>query len=219
LFGVDPGKTDYYGVTIPKDSQYEIGASEYVSNVASTPTPSGSTTPTPTSTPTPLPTSSGAQTTSFIPIADAYVRSDTPTTNYGTNSSLTVVGGSLVRITYVRFDLSSLAGKHISSAKFRMYVNNDSNGTFSVKPVSTDTWSETSVTYSNRPALGSAFSSFAPGSISSGWVEADVSAGIVGKEGQVFSLGIDGTSSDTYGFYSRNYSTTSQRPQLVVVYQ
>jgi hypothetical protein len=33
------------------------------------------------------------------------------------------------------------------------------------------------------------------------------------------TFGIDGTSSDTYGFYSRNDSTTSQRPQLVVVYQ
>ena len=219
LFGVNPGRTDYYDVTTPKDSQYEIGASEYTSTVTPTPTPTRATTPTPASTPTPVPTSSGAQTTSFIPVADTYVRSDTPTTNYGTNSSLSVVGGSLVRITYLKFDLSSLAGKRISSAKLRMYVNNSSNGTFSLKTISTDTWSESTMTYSNRPALGSAFSSFAPGSIGSGWVEVGVSSAIVGKEGKVFSFGIDGTSSDTYGFYSGNYSTTSQRPQLMVVYQ
>jgi len=233
VFGTSPGNADFYGAAIPQGGGYDVGAAEYSTSLAqtspptSTPVPTNAPTPTPTSPAAPTPTAppaptamaTGSQVVVFIPIADCYVRSDTPSTNYGTNSSLTVVGGSLVRISYLKFDLTPLAGRHITSAVFRMYVNNSSAGSFSIKATSTDSWSETGVTYSNRPALGSAFGGFTPGSVSSGWVETDVSSGAFGREGQLFSFAIDGTSGDTYGFDSRNSSTASQVPQLVVSYQ
>jgi hypothetical protein len=100
--------------------------------------------------------------------ADAYVQSSTPSTNYGTATGMLVkpsVNGSADRVGYVRFDLSALAGKSVSSATLTTEsVVSDSTTSPSTVRVdahtATGSWTETGVTYGNRPTLGATVGSF-----------------------------------------------------------
>lgn len=95
-----------------------------------TPTPTSTSTSTPTNTPTSTPTNTPTATATPIsilltPIADAYIRSDTPTINYGSAPTL-FVGTQFVTMTarsLYRFDLSSIpAGATIVTATFQSFA-------------------------------------------------------------------------------------------------
>ena len=100
--------------------------------------------------------------------ADAYVQSSTASTNYGTATGMLVkpvVSGSPDRVGYVRFDLSALAGKTVRSAVLNAEsVISDSPTSPSTVRIdahtATGSWTETGVTYANRPALGPNVGSF-----------------------------------------------------------
>ena len=61
-------------------------------------------------------------TNTLTPVADAYVDSSAPTTNFGTNARL-VADASPVRESLLRFDLSSLSGP-VQEARLRIHVAN-----------------------------------------------------------------------------------------------
>ncbi len=181
-----------------------------VSSGAPTPTPtaaSGTPTPTRTRTPTPTatpPPSTGGATVSLIPAADATVRADSPSTNYGGANTLSS-DGSPVMAAYMKFDLTSLGSASVKTATLRTMVTNGSSGTQALKLASDTTWGESTITYSNRPALGAAFKTFGGGAQGS-WVAVDVTTGLAGRAGQLITLGVDSTSSDGYYFFSRENS-------------
>jgi len=166
------------------------------------------------------PTESKASSTTvtLTSIADTYVDGNNSGTNYGGLSRMEV-DGSPVKIAYIKFDISSLAGKNITSAKLRIRGNADtsagSNGTQNVKVTSTTSWSESLMTYSNRPTSSSAIatiSGFAP----STWSSAIVTGAVQSKIGQsTISFTIDSGSGDNIIFYSRQADSD---PQLVVTY-
>jgi hypothetical protein len=228
-FSINPGSRDYYGTSIPQNSSYDIGAHEYTSSatppVSPPPpsaTPSPTRTPTPTQTPTNTPPPTGTSgTVTLLPIADTFVRSDSPNNNYGTNTSLSVAGGGIIRIAYMKFNLNlaSLVGKNIQSAKLRLYNTNGTNGVQVVSANTTTTWTESTITYTNRPAMGTTVATFVPGTATSNWVEVDITSGISGKQGQTVSFGISSTESDSFSYNSKEISTTSLRPVLVVITQ
>ena len=94
---------------------------------------------------------------------DAYVNSAYPSTNFGGLTNLYVGSGGTALI---QFDLSSLpagtTASQIGKATLKLYVNRvNSSGTVTVLPI-TSTWSESSVTYSTIPTLGSAIAAFTP---------------------------------------------------------
>jgi hypothetical protein len=228
LFSVNPGPRDYYGFSLPQGSSYDIGAHEFSTNATPVPTstptatPVATTAPTAAPTGTPLPTtastpqpSGSASTVSLLPAADTYVRSDSPTRNYGLATNVSVAGGGIVRITYLKFDLSNLAGQ-IKSAKLRMYNTNGTDGLQVISHTATNTWTETGITYDTRPAQGGTITSFVPGELESTWVEANLTSGLVGKEGQVVSLGMTSTDSDSFSFNTKEFTTDSLRPRLVI---
>jgi hypothetical protein len=87
---------------------------------------------------------------------DSYTASSSPTQNYGTQSSLTVIGPGVNA--YIRFDLtalpSGLTASNISKATIRLYLNGVTTaGTFDVYLV-TGAWTESTITYNNAPTLG-----------------------------------------------------------------
>jgi len=103
--------------------------------------------------------------TSFvIPIADSYVRSGTYAgTNYGTDSTILTKKstGSANRITYVRFSLSGVPSSS-GSIMLRLYGRNNGSGynaTDTVYAVSDTNWTETGITYNNKPATGATLGS------------------------------------------------------------
>ncbi|MGH8245781.1 MAG: DUF7594 domain-containing protein, partial [Gammaproteobacteria bacterium] len=87
----------------------------------------------------------------FNPTDDAYVAGDLPANNFGTAVALQS-DASPIRHTYLKFELQSLAGQSVLSAKLRMWVTNGSGGLQSIKAVSDNTWSEGTLDYSNAPA-------------------------------------------------------------------
>ena len=100
-------------------------------------------------------------------VADSYVSQGLSTTNYGTAMSLLVKNsssGSTTRWAYLKFDLSSITGS-ITSATFSLYGNsaNTSADSDTIYGVSDTTWTETGITWANKPAVGSSISSTSGG--------------------------------------------------------
>jgi hypothetical protein len=168
----------------------------------------------PTATPTP-----GSGTTTLKSTQDAWVDGGNRTTNYGTDKSL-AVRGTNPKIAYVKFDLSSLAGKTVKSAKLRMRICTTdstcgSGGTQNIKVVNGD-WTENGINYSNRPTTGGTIATM-PGGSNGTWLSADVTASVAGKAGSFISFVFDQTSEDGVYFDSKE-NGSSIAPQLVVTY-
>lgn len=90
-------------------------------------------------------------------IADSYVQQTTPTTNYGTSTSLvTKNDAAITRYTYLKFDMSGCAGSIVSGT---LWLNMAAHGTLdmpvAVYACSNTSWIESgtgSITWNNRPA-------------------------------------------------------------------
>jgi hypothetical protein len=153
-------------------------------------------------------------TSTLLPVADAYVESSTPSTNYGTSVRL-VADASPTRHTFMRFDLSGVAGP-LQSARLRIHVSNttdagSANGG-TVARVTETAWTESTVTYYNRPAgWGTTVASI--GSVSRNtWVEVPVTQAVA--LGGVMTIGI--RSSNTDGAYYDSRQSGATAPQLIV---
>lgn len=180
------------------------------------PSPSALPSPSPSSSPSssPVPTPAPGQVISLNPAADAHVRGDKPNFNYGSRSKLEV-DGSPIKISYMKFDLSPLAGKTVISAKLRLKVAGSSSSTQIIKEVFDTAWSETGVTYNNRPSLGLAVSSMTSSSVGT-WQEVDITSSVSGKVGQLYALGIDSSGNNGVDFNSKE--APADKPVLVVEY-
>ncbi len=94
----------------------------------------------------------------LLPQADAYVDSANPSSNYGTLGNLQVMTyRSTTWDSYLRFDLSSLPpGAVITDATFSIIFYNGfaygGDGNHYLFFVPDDTWTETGITWNNRPA-------------------------------------------------------------------
>ena len=127
---------------------------------------------------------------------DSYVASGYPSTNYGSASELGI-DGSPIEIGYLKFDLSAYAGRPLQGASLQLRVGSSgSTGTQNVKLVSNDSWTESTVTYGNRPALGASLGSVGPTSVNTNYTVALSATGIAPELGGTLSLGIDSSSTD-----------------------
>ncbi|MDI1460617.1 DNRLRE domain-containing protein [Catellatospora sp. KI3] len=154
-----------------------------------------------------------AAVTTFTPVADTYVQSDTATTNYGTATELDV-DSSPTRRLFLRFTVSGVSGT-VTTAKLRLRHSSsnsgsDNGGTF--KAMSNTTWSETGTTWNNQPALDGATLGTLGSVSANSWYEVDVTALVTGNG--TFSIGASSTSSD--GAYWDSRESGADSPQLVV---
>jgi len=148
--------------------------------------------------------------------ADSYVRSTSTGTNYGTATTLLADGNdaNATLQTYVRFTIPNVSG--ISNVKLRLRVTNAASGSstkfYEVRQVASTTWSETGLTWGNKPALGAVLTTFQ--SASSGtWLEVDVTS--LATPGAAVSLAIvPNNIVDGVDFSSKE--ATSNRPQVVI---
>ncbi|HSW89367.1 MAG TPA: DNRLRE domain-containing protein [Patescibacteria group bacterium] len=188
-----------------------------------TDTPISTPTPTPTPTATPLPTATptppSGGTITLNAVADSYVDSSNPTVNYGTATAL-YVDGSPFKITYLKFDLGSLARKTITQASLKVMTTNGSASgspdTQVVKLVSDASWLETLLNYSNRPALTNVLGSVGNTTFNTLYsINLDI-VPIQPYVGSLFSVATDSTGGDAMYFNSKE---TTSPPQLVISYQ
>ncbi len=161
--------------------------------------------------------SSSGQTLSsatFNPTDDAHVSDENRSGNFGASLTLEV-DGSPENIAYMKFDLTSLGGKAIVSAKLRIRITDSSGSEQNIKLVEDSAWSEDEITYNNRPEPLTLLNSI-EGSVAGSWVEVDVTYGAKPKAGQFFSIAFDTTENDKLGFGSKEMGDGI--PELIVEY-
>jgi hypothetical protein len=167
-----------------------------------------------------------ALTTTIAPAADAYVRDGTNAgANFGTATTLQVktqnTSGN-TRWAYLRFSLTGVSGT-VSSAKLRLHGSRPSTNSTpdSAFAVSSNSWSETGITWNNKPALGAKQGSGVVVGTTVQYYEWDVAAFVASQKaaGQTaVSLAVKMDADVTISpdsFSSRE--AASNRPQLVVV--
>ena len=143
-------------------SAIDVGAYE-LAGTASAPSPApSSTSPAPSSSspPPPPPPSPSGTTLTLAPLADSYVEASSASTNFGSATVLFAAANSTLWYnddSYLKFDVS--AASTVTSAKLRIRaaLTATSGGalTLAVYPVADTSWTESGLTYANRPALGS----------------------------------------------------------------
>jgi hypothetical protein len=148
----------------------------------------------------------------FTPVADTYINQSTPSTNYGGSTQVRIDGSPLV-YSYLRFNLSGLAGRTITKAVFQIYANSNLNGGYQVHLVDDNTWGENTITYANAPSFGSILA--ASGTINSGqWIQVDITFLITG-DGPI-SLALTDPTVTAVSLASREAKSTP--PQLIITF-
>jgi glycoprotein endo-alpha-1,2-mannosidase len=144
----------------------------------------------------------------YVPVADAYVRSDAPSSNFGTASSLRVDGSPPVR-SYLRFSIGSLPGP-VAKATLRIYPNSSQRTGVTASSVASTSWSETGITYANAPAIGTRRGS--SGAVAAGtWTSVDVTNAVRGSG--LVSFALTTASTTAVSLASRE---AANKPQLVI---
>jgi hypothetical protein len=148
----------------------------------------------------------------FVPVADSYVNSANPSTNYGASVSLRVdaATASIMR-SYLRFTVSGLGAAAVQSAVLRIYANSANSAGFSVLALADNTWGETTITFSNAPVPGSTINSSAAFGAGT-WVQVDISS-YIQAEG-TYNLVLTTTSTTNTNLASRE--SGADAPQLII---
>jgi hypothetical protein len=156
-------------------------------------------------------TTAGSQAgpTTFVAVADALVKSSSPSTNYGSDAELRVRAPTPEYRSFVRFDVSGLQGS-VGSATLRLFAvdgSTDGGQLFSAG----NGWSESTLTWSNAPSIsGGALGAAGPITAAT-WIEYDVTA-IVSGDGSI-GFALASTSTDS-AYYSAREGTNP--PELVI---
>jgi hypothetical protein len=147
----------------------------------------------------------------FTPVADTYVNSASPGTNYGSATSMRMDGSPDVHA-YLRFTVAGLSGT-ITQVRLLLYANNSDSKGIQAWAVADNSWGELTTNYSNAPALGSSLvtsDTFASGA----WVSLDVMSYVSGNG--TYSFGVTNLSSTAFSVASREAGANA--PQLAITY-
>ena len=151
-----------------------------------------------------------AVTLTFTPAADAFVDAAQASSNFGTSAILRTYVSPEQR-SYLRFNVTGLGGQTITRATLRLYANGSSAAGYTVSGVGDTGWSETGITYNNKPALGALLDTH--GAHSYGvYTQVTITPYITGDG--LFSLAVTTTSTKAISYPSREAG--SNRPQLVL---
>jgi 3-phytase len=143
--------------------------------------------------------------------ADARVEQASPNSNFGTSSTLDA-DGSPAEESYARFAVSGVTGT-VTKAVLRFHVTNASVDGPAVY-LAANEWTERAITWNNRPARTGAVVADR-GAISAGvFADYDVTAAVRGNGTYTFNLASSSTDGST--FRSREDSSSTRRPQLVL---
>lgn len=147
--------------------------------------------------------------------ADAYIVRASSTTNRGTLTKV-VVDSMPVSRTFLRFVVSGIGNRTVTSVKLRLWALETSNLGGRVHRLADQSWGETTLTWANAPAYDSAVLGTFGSIIGSGWQELDVT-GVISGDG-TYSLVLDSPSTDAISYASREVGT-AQAPRLVITAQ
>lgn len=168
----------------------------------------------------------GTEETELPAAADAHVQLGMPDENY--NSTVLWMknagsGNSVNREIFMRFNLSSLAGRSVHEAELRMHSSEpDTAATAQTHFVADDTWTETGITWNTRPAVSSLLQTWA---LSPDYVQrldlTPRTAAEAAGDGQMslrHSIVSQTTSATIFRYASREASNPALRPALRVLH-
>ena len=147
-------------------------------------------------------------TSTFNPVADAWVSTAHPDTNYGGQPTLRTRGIPKIR-SYLRFDLHGLSGQ-VARATLHLWARTASPAGYHVHPVSDTGWDESKLVSRNAPAYGTATAASGPVAANA-WTTADVTRFVPG--GGPVSFALTGTGAQNGTYDSRE---GVRKPELVV---
>ena len=151
----------------------------------------------------------------FDVTADARVEEGAPDTNFGTSQKLRATNSSPKFETYFKFNLTGITGT-VQAAKLKVFDSNDASNNGPAVYQAGNSWTETGITWANRPArIGTASDNKVQIPIGT-WVEYDVVPLVAGNGEVTFVL--VGDSTDGANFASKEYTDPSKKAQLEVTY-
>ncbi len=149
----------------------------------------------------------------FTATDDAFVRADDPTKNFG-GSTRVEIDGSPVKEGLLKFSLSGLAGRTITSATLQLFVRDSSDRGGRFFATLGSAWNEATVTWNTAPAASGLLIADL-GRVSSGeWVDIDLSALVV-RDGPL-SLRVRAASDNAVHYASREHQGGQFAPRLIV---
>lgn len=146
----------------------------------------------------------------LTPIADTYVDIRYQNSNFG-SARISKVDNSPREESYLKFQRGDLNGI-VTSAKLRVYVTNPSISGGSVAKMSNVNWSESTITYNNRPAIDGVVLSTLKQVNQGQWYEFDVTKAVTGNT--ILSFGMTSNNSDGVDYASREDIVRS--PRLII---
>jgi acid phosphatase type 7 len=145
----------------------------------------------------------------FKPVADTYVSSATPRSNFGSLRVLRV-DGTPEETAYLRFNLTRISGE-ITSVTLLLHAMTATRAGFAVRRVTRDVWRERRLTYLTAPQPSSRYTASKP--VRRGvWSAIDVTPFVEDGDGEV-SLALTTRAARRLSFGSRE---SSHGPRLVV---
>jgi parallel beta-helix repeat protein len=145
--------------------------------------------------------------TALTAIEDAYVDASFPNSNFGSATLLNTDGTPRVT-TYLKFNVSGLPTP--PSAALRVFTTTFNDTPFEVRTVADTSWSESTITAQNAPAVGDIVAASGPVK-SNTWITLNVSSALTGDG--VVALALTTAGSKAVTIHSRE---GTNRPQLVI---
>ena len=146
----------------------------------------------------------------FTPVADAYVNSSKPSTNYGNGIRLRAEDAPVLK-TYLRFAGGNISGQ-VTRATLWLYAITGSNTGYGVHTVTDNSWQESGITFASAPSISATPIGSAKGYVSGTWTTVDVTSA-VSATGSA-NLALTTTSANALAMGSRE--SGSKSPVLVV---
>jgi chitodextrinase len=183
---------------------YQVVAADAVGNAS------------PASDPFPVTTPAPVQVLTIPVTQDAHVNANKPNVNTG-NATPFLVGTSPQIRAYLRFAVSGVGGRTVLGAQLRLYTSNGSPDGGSFFGTDGKAWTETGLTWNNKPGLvGSAVAS-AGAATAGSFKQVNVTPLVTG-DGTV-DIGVTSASTDQVGYASKQATNASRRPVLLVTVQ
>jgi glucose/arabinose dehydrogenase len=145
---------------------------------------------------------------SVAPIADAYIRWNKTTQNFGSATSLLVRSGQYR--TYLKFTVSGLSGP-AQNARLRLWVTGASTSAGSVYALTNTSWTETGITWANAPPITGTALAVGGAATAGTWLELNLGTAITGNG--TYTFAISGGNTDQAAYSSRE---TTNSPSLVI---
>jgi len=162
-------------------------------------------------------------TSTLYPSDDTYVLNSQSTKNF--NGANLVFQANTINDNwpFLKFNMTSASGTTVTTAKLRLYWGGTSTSyPAKVYSCSTDTWTESTLKWSNKPAIGTVQANFTINP-TAGWHEIDltsyVNAEFAGDKIVTFVIRDDQYQNKMAQAYSKETGGTDYKPQLVVITQ